>query len=91
MCNLCHALKFEYECPTFCCQNGRIQLASNETPQELIDLFTNDDERGIDFRKYARLYNNFYAFTSLGGKFKKQTEKRHTHVNYPQTTLPLHF
>ena len=73
-CTECNAVKFAYECPTFCCQNGKVKLSSNEIPQPLIDLFTKDDERGEDFRKYARLYNNFFAFTSLGGKFKKQNK-----------------
>lgn len=69
----CNAIKFEHECPTFCCRNGRISLAVNDTPQELIELFTNADECSANFRKYARVYNKFFAFTSLGGKFKQQT------------------
>ncbi|XP_021770669.1 uncharacterized protein LOC110734832 [Chenopodium quinoa] len=68
-CSECNAKKFEYETLHFCCGNGEIQIDVNEYPLELKRLFTSDDEDALHFKKYARLYNNLFAFSSLGGNY----------------------
>ncbi|XP_074277138.1 uncharacterized protein LOC141600788 [Silene latifolia] len=74
-CAECGAKKFEYEAKGMCCCNGDIKLAFNEYPEELIRLFTARDEETLHFQKFARLYNNLFAFTSLGGTFDSKTLK----------------
>ncbi|KAK9733811.1 hypothetical protein RND81_04G093900 [Saponaria officinalis] len=71
----CRAKKFVYESPHFCCGDGEVILLSNEFPPELEMLYTSNEEHAVHFRKYARLYNNLFAFTSLGGKFDVSTQK----------------
>ncbi|XP_056695709.1 uncharacterized protein [Spinacia oleracea] len=74
-CPKCNAKKFAYESLHFCCGNGEVEVASNAYPPELVRLFTSRDEDAQHFRKYARLYNNLFAFSSLGGAIDAQTQK----------------
>ncbi|XP_021864128.1 uncharacterized protein [Spinacia oleracea] len=74
-CPKCNAKKFAYESPAFCCGNGEVEIATNDYPPELVRLFTSQDEDALHFRKYARLYNNMFAFSSLGGAVDAKTEK----------------
>ncbi|XP_021750174.1 uncharacterized protein LOC110715861 [Chenopodium quinoa] len=74
-CSTCNAKKFAYETLHFCCGNGEVQIAVNEYPLELKRLFTSDDEDALHFKKYARLYNNLFAFSSLGGNYDSDTHK----------------
>ncbi|KAK9677012.1 hypothetical protein RND81_11G116000 [Saponaria officinalis] len=60
-CLECNAQKFAYESAHFCCGGGAIKLLVNEYPQQLI--------------RYARLYNNLFAFSSLGRNFDAQNQK----------------
>ncbi|XP_021768899.1 uncharacterized protein LOC110733168 [Chenopodium quinoa] len=74
-CPECGAKKFMFESLHFCCGNGDIEIAANEYPPELIYLFTSKDEIDVHFRKYARLYNNLFAYSSLGGHFDSKSKK----------------
>ncbi|KAK9690194.1 hypothetical protein RND81_09G110600 [Saponaria officinalis] len=74
-CPDCGALKFAFESLHFCCGNGQIKLPENEYTRELVHLFTSKEEYAINFRKYARLYNNIFAFSSIGGNFDVNTKK----------------
>ncbi|XP_021761301.1 uncharacterized protein LOC110726143 [Chenopodium quinoa] len=74
-CNECGAKKFSFESLHFCCDNGDISIVANEYPPELVRLFTAKDEDAVNFRKYARLYNNLFAFSSIGGKTDRETYK----------------
>ncbi|XP_070037849.1 uncharacterized protein [Nicotiana tomentosiformis] len=38
-CQFCHAKKFEYEPPGFCCNSGSIRLTSHKMPTELSELY----------------------------------------------------
>ncbi|KAK9666569.1 hypothetical protein RND81_14G194600 [Saponaria officinalis] len=69
------ALKFAFESLHFCYGNGQIKLPENEYPPELAHLFTSKEEYAIHFRKYACLYNNLFAFSSIGGNFDVNTKK----------------
>ncbi|XP_050233165.1 uncharacterized protein LOC126681661 [Mercurialis annua] len=71
-CSYCGAKRFEYEPPTFCCQNGKVKLATSKIPEELLLLFTSDCEEAIQFRNNIRLYNSIFAFTSFGVKLDKE-------------------
>lgn len=66
MCDKCYANKFENELNGFGCTNGEVKLAINESPPELLSLFKSNDPLSIQFKTYARLYNNTFAFSSMG-------------------------
>ena len=70
-CSHCDAMKFEYEPPGFCCDNGKIKLASTDIPQDLFDLFTSQSEESNFFLKQIRAYNCIFSFTSFGVKLDK--------------------
>ncbi|XP_074299985.1 uncharacterized protein LOC141631181 [Silene latifolia] len=74
-CAHCGAKKFEFESAGLCCCNGEIQLVVNEYPEELLRLYTARDEQSKHFQIYSRLYNNLFAFSSLGGTFGAETYK----------------
>ncbi|XP_074305435.1 uncharacterized protein LOC141640600 [Silene latifolia] len=69
------AKKFEFESNGLCCCNGEIKLAMNEYPEELLQLYTARDEQSKHFQTFSRLYNNLFAFSSLGGNFGAETYK----------------
>ena len=73
-CGHCGALKLGYEPPTLCCYNGEVMLAPIFNSDALLRLHTHQDQYGSHFRQYARLYNNFFAFNSLGGNLQATTE-----------------
>ncbi|GAA0158934.1 hypothetical protein LIER_15837 [Lithospermum erythrorhizon] len=63
MCSHCGAMKFEFEPPTFCCDNGRIKLAETIVPAELEDLLTSQSDEAKDFQKNIRVFNSMFSFT----------------------------
>ncbi|KAL3352294.1 hypothetical protein AABB24_020373 [Solanum stoloniferum] len=76
-CEYCGAKRFQYESPGFCCSNGTVKLASHEMPTELLNLLLGDTAECKHFRTYIRMYNNMFAFTSLGVKYDKELAKRY--------------
>ncbi|XP_070028974.1 uncharacterized protein [Nicotiana sylvestris] len=75
-CQFCHAKKFEYEPPRFCCNSGSRRLTSHKMPTELSELYFRNTEGSENFRTYIRTYNNMFAFTSLGVKYDKELARR---------------
>ncbi|KAK4387582.1 hypothetical protein Sango_2364800 [Sesamum angolense] len=69
---LCGAVKFEYESPTFCCDNGKVKLVHVEVPDKLYELFTSKSKEAMAFRKNIRLFNCIFSFTSIGVKLAKE-------------------
>ncbi|XP_074278501.1 uncharacterized protein LOC141602089 [Silene latifolia] len=65
-CTKCLAKRIASESRTFCCGDGTIVLPSNNYPVALSRLYTSPDPLSTHFRKYARLYNNLFAFSSIG-------------------------
>ncbi|XP_074289273.1 uncharacterized protein LOC141614427 [Silene latifolia] len=51
------------------------RIPNNEYPSELARLYTASTEDAEHFRKYARAYNNLFAFSSIGGEFDAETQK----------------
>ena len=74
-CTSCGAKLFAFESALFCCSGGEIIIATNKYPTQLIDLFCSLSETAIHFRQYARLYNNMFAFSSLGGSIHARIYK----------------
>ncbi|KAH9622274.1 hypothetical protein KSS87_001374, partial [Heliosperma pusillum] len=74
-CPNCFAFRYAFESKHFCCGDGDIVLAHNDYPEELVRLYTSPDEDAVHFRKYARLYNNLFAFSSIGGDINAKTHK----------------
>nr|XP_009804967.1 PREDICTED: uncharacterized protein LOC104250114 isoform X1 [Nicotiana sylvestris] len=75
-CKYCGAKRFDYESAEFCCSNGSVKLTSYEMPYELLNLYLGNTEECEHFRTYIRLYNNMFAFTSLGVNYDKVIAKR---------------
>ncbi|XP_021744629.1 uncharacterized protein LOC110710611 [Chenopodium quinoa] len=73
-CSKCRARKFAFETAHFCCGDGEVKIVANDDPAQLVRLLTSMDEDAKHFRQYIRLYNNMFAFTSLGGKFDAKTK-----------------
>ena len=66
-CSHCHALRFQYETPRFCCRKGKVQICIQEVPEELKRLFTSQvDVDAKYFRKSIRYINLHLSFTSIG-------------------------
>ncbi|XP_074266064.1 uncharacterized protein LOC141588525 [Silene latifolia] len=74
-CTKCLAKRIASESRTFCCGDGTIVLPSNSYPVALSRLYTSPDPLSTHFRKYARLYNNLFAFSSIGGKTYADTQQ----------------
>ncbi|XP_020266738.1 uncharacterized protein LOC109842248 [Asparagus officinalis] len=65
-CIHCGAMKFQYESPTFYCNNGETVLVEPCIPDELYNLLTSDCNEGVEFRRNIRAYNSVFSFTSFG-------------------------
>ena len=74
-CQYCQACKFKYESDGLCCQGGQIKIATNPAFEELIRLLTKEDEDVVHFYQYIRLYNNLFAFSSIGGHTDSKARK----------------
>lgn len=72
-CSYCQAKKFQYETPCFCCSKGEVKVRIPEIPADIMDLYEGQDDDSKSFQKYSRLYNNMFAFCSLGGACKGDT------------------
>ncbi|KAK1379203.1 hypothetical protein POM88_025947 [Heracleum sosnowskyi] len=56
-----------------CCGNGKVRLPLlRETPPELKTLLDGANNKSTSFRKSLRLYNNAFAFTSVGGNVDRE-------------------
>ncbi|KAL3500777.1 hypothetical protein ACH5RR_039870 [Cinchona calisaya] len=71
-CTHCNAIKFDYEPPTFCCDNGKIKLALVEIPQELLEFFTSTAEESEIFLESIRAYNEILVGTKIFTKLIRQ-------------------
>ncbi|XP_077242512.1 uncharacterized protein LOC143883026 [Tasmannia lanceolata] len=65
-CVYCKAKRFRGEPPTFCCQKGQVFLHTNEIPEELYRLYTEQEADCKKFQELVRGYNSAFAFTSMG-------------------------
>ena len=64
-CKHCHAKRFEREPPGFCCRGGKTKLANQDTPPDLMRLWTSSDPVARHFRDNIRFFNSDFSFTSL--------------------------
>ena len=78
-CSKCGAKKFVFESLEFCCSRGEVKIADNEYTPLLIDLYCSYSELVVHFRKYSRVHNNMFAFSSLRGSNDVST-KKHIYV-----------
>jgi hypothetical protein len=72
-CVFCDAKKFEHESMGLCCRNGHIILANQETPPQLMRLWTSSDSDAIHFWKNIRFFNGHFSFTSLYYRLDRDT------------------
>ncbi|KAM3238127.1 hypothetical protein P3L10_013157 [Capsicum annuum] len=75
-CKFCKAKRFQYESPGFCCANGSMKLIHYELPVESVNLYLGNSEESKHFHTYIRMYNNMFAFTSLGVNCDKNLATR---------------
>lgn len=66
-CHFCRALRFPGE-KLNCCHNGKLSHLPLLTPcpEELVPLFTQNNQRANSFRNNIRDYNSAFAFASFG-------------------------
>ena len=78
LCPNCNAKVFEHERKpgnkfSICCQKGKVSLASQNYPEFLRDLLTNNCPLSQHFRKYIRQYNCAFSFVTFGAKIHVPT------------------
>jgi hypothetical protein len=61
----CGAKRFQYEMKGFCCHDDHVKLAKQETPPDLMRLWTCSDDNVRHFRDHIRWFNSHFSFTSL--------------------------
>lgn len=65
-CSYCSARLFHRENCNMCCLKGNIVLPQIQSPPEMIALFSDQSPQGRRFKQNIRVYNNVFAFTSMG-------------------------
>ena len=68
-CPHCGSLSF-YKERFNCCHNGKVNLGIYPFPSQLETLFTQDTERGKNFRKNIRRYNTAFSFSSFSANLQ---------------------
>jgi hypothetical protein len=78
-CKKCGAKRFEYETKGFCCRDGQVKLAEQETPSELMRLWTSSDDNVRHFHDNIRWFNSHFSFTSLYCSLDQDTTNLRKH------------
>ncbi|KAL0006068.1 hypothetical protein SO802_013629 [Lithocarpus litseifolius] len=65
-CRFCNARLFHRETSLMCCKDGKMSLPNIPICLEFMELICEQTPRGKHFRQYIRVYNNMFAFTSMG-------------------------
>ena len=68
-CPHCGSLSF-YKERFNCCHNGKVNVGIYPFPSQLETLFTQDTERGKNFRKNIRRYNTAFSFSSFSANLQ---------------------
>jgi hypothetical protein len=76
------AKRFQYETEGFYCRDGQVKLAEQETPLELIRLWTNFDDNARHFRDHIRWFNSQFLFTSHYCSLDQDTTNLSKHLIY---------
>lgn len=60
-----------------CCLEGRVQLSLPSEPLAYLKyLFGQESGKlGINYRKYIRVYNSMFPFTSMGGRVNRSINR----------------
>lgn len=63
--------------PTFspCCGNVLVKLPPERKPPPFLQNFLSRGARTNHYKKYIRIYNSLFAFTSLGGKIDNKINR----------------
>jgi hypothetical protein len=81
-CEKCGAKRFQYETKGFCCHDGQIKLAEQETPPDLMRLWTSSDDNVRHFHDHIRWFNSHFSFTSLYCSLDQDTTDLRKHPIY---------
>ena len=69
LCSFCFALRYKYEPPGLCCNNGKVKLPNLTSPPEpLHSLLLGDTQESKHFLRNIRKYNSAFQMTSFGAK-----------------------
>jgi hypothetical protein len=66
----------------FCCRDGQVVLAEQETPLEVMMLWTSSDDNARHFRDHIRWFNSQFSFTSLYYSLDQETINLRKHPIY---------
>lgn len=67
VCPYCNAIRFENECASICCANGKVKIDELQRPPKLLRLLLSGEHPdSSNFLTYIRAYNNAFSFTSFG-------------------------
>lgn len=72
-CKFCGAIRLYFEPPGFCCRSGKVELANQDTPPELMKLWTASDAASRHFRDHIRWFNGHFSFTSMYATLDEHT------------------
>jgi hypothetical protein len=81
-CKKCGAKRFQYETKGFCCHDGQVKLAEQETPPKLMKLWTSSDDNAKHFSDNIRWFNSHFSFTSLYCSLDQHTTNLRKHPIY---------
>jgi hypothetical protein len=81
-CKKCGAKMFQYETKGFCCHDGQVKLAEQETPPKLMKLWTSSDDNAKHFSDNIRWFNSHFSFTSLYCSLDQHTTNLRKHPIY---------
>jgi hypothetical protein len=65
-----------------CCRDGQVKLAEQETPPELMRLWTSSDDNAKHFCDHIRWFNSLFSFTSLYCSLEQDTTNLRKHPIY---------
>jgi hypothetical protein len=81
-CEKCGAKRFQYETKGFCCRDGQVKLPEQETPPDMMRLWTSSDDNARHFRDHIRWFNSHFSFTSLYCSLDQDTTDLRKHPIY---------
>lgn len=69
ICQYCHAVRFSFEAPGMCCQNGRVNLPPLALPPFPVKaLLDYSHPSSVEFHNHIKAYNAAFQMTSFGAK-----------------------
>jgi hypothetical protein len=81
-CKKCGAKRFQYKTKGFCCRDGQVKLIEQETPLDLIRLWTSSNDDARHFHDHIRWFNSQFSFISHYCSLDQDTTNLRKHLIY---------